>query len=71
MPAIVSFSDPDDLDIQTSLAIDQITKERLQKKVLALSFLGGALLALLGMTYAMYARAPANPGEPTGTSTRR
>jgi hypothetical protein len=71
MPAITTFADPDDLDLQTSLAITQITRERLQKKVLALSFLGGALLALLGMTYAMYSRTPANPGSATGTSRGR
>jgi hypothetical protein len=53
MTAITTFADPDDLDLQTSLAIGQITRERFQRKILALSFLGAALLALLGMTYAM------------------
>jgi hypothetical protein len=53
MTAITTFADPDDLELQTSLAIGQITRERLQRKMLALSFLGGALLALLGMIYNM------------------
>jgi hypothetical protein len=70
MPAIATYADPDDLELQTSLALEHITKERLRRKVLALSFLGGALLALLGMTYAMYARTPAT-GPASGTSSGR
>lgn len=54
MRTLTTFADPDDLDLQTSLAVTQITRERARRKVLALSLLGGALLAWLGMTYAMY-----------------
>jgi hypothetical protein len=69
MPTITTYADPDDLDLQTSLAVSRITRERAQMKILALSVLGAALLAWLGMTYAMYATvSAATPIFRLGTS---
>lgn len=57
------------LDAEVDDAVDFITKQRARRKFAALSLLGAVLLALLGATYAMYARAPANtPPFRAGTS---
>ncbi|HEX6271448.1 MAG TPA: hypothetical protein VFZ53_00340 [Polyangiaceae bacterium] len=57
------------LDAELDDAVDFITKQRARRKFAALSLLGALLLALLGATYAMYARAPASsPPSRAGTS---
>ena len=62
------YDTPANLDAEYDAALNLIRKLRARGKVTALSLLGAALLALLGMTYAMYARAPAEPSFRMGTS---
>ena len=50
-----------DLDAESDHALDLIRKQRGRRKFAALSLLSAALLALLGATYAMYARSPVAP----------
>ena len=59
---------PAELDAECDDAVDLITKSRAWRRVAAMSLLGAALLALLGMTYAMYSRTPDAPSFRTGTS---
>lgn len=57
----------DDDDYERALKL--IGKQRSRGRVAALSLLTAGLLSLLGATYAMYARTPANtPAIRTGTS---
>lgn len=58
---------PAELDAAYDDALSVIEKKRARGKFVALSLLSAALLALLGATYAMYARAPETPAR-TGTS---
>lgn len=57
-----------ELDAENDGALAIIRRQRARGKVAALSLLGAALLALLGATYAMYARTPTTPSFRTGTS---
>lgn len=57
-----------ELDTECDDAVDVITKSRARGRIAALSLLGAALLALLGMTYAMYSRTPVAPPFPIETS---
>jgi hypothetical protein len=59
---------PAELDTECDDAVDLITKSRARTRVAVLSLLGAALLGLLGMTYAMYSRAPVAPSSRTGMS---
>jgi hypothetical protein len=68
MSATRTYDTPADLDAEYDAALSHIKKLRARGKFTAMSLLGAALLALLGMTYAMYARAPAAPSFRTGTS---
>lgn len=68
MTATRTYDTPRDLDAEFDTALNHIKKLRSRGKVAAMSLLGAALLALLGMTYAMYAKAPAAPSFRTGTS---
>jgi hypothetical protein len=68
MTATCTHDTSRDLDAEFDTALNHIKKLRSRGKVAALSILGAALLALLGMTYAMYARASAAPSFRTGTS---
>lgn len=58
-----------ELDAYYDDALRLINRQRSRTRVAVLSLLGAALLALLGATFAMYARSPANPAPfRTGTS---
>jgi hypothetical protein len=65
---VTRIHDTSDIEAEYDAALNHVTKFRARGKVAAMSLLGAALLALLGMTYAMYARAPAAPSFRTGTS---
>jgi len=60
--------DTPDIEAEYDAALNNVTRWRARGKVAAMCLLGAALLALFGMTYAMYAKAPAAPSFRTGTS---
>jgi len=58
-----------DLDAEVDHAPDLLSKRRARGKLVTLSLLSAALLALFGVTYAMYARTAADtPPVRMGTS---
>jgi hypothetical protein len=48
----------DQLDTQVDQAVERITKERSRKQATAIGLLAAAVVAILGLTYAMYTYTP-------------
>ena len=70
MTTTATFDASAELDAESDNALHLIRTQRAHRKFAVLSVLGAALLALFGLTYAMYARTPADP-QPVRMGTSR